>query len=70
MLLDLEKRVKDRDLYLLTTLTTLGKKLQILRNKNVLNNTPYYLKEDFSRKKIRKELQGELYNEGKKAVGT
>lgn len=55
------------------TFTTLGKKIQILNNKKLLDETSYYIKEDFSKKVLekRKSLQDELKrlrNEGKRAV--
>lgn len=55
------------------TLTTLGKKIQILKNKKTLEQTCYYLKEDFSpeilekRRNLAEEVQ-KLRKEGQNAV--
>lgn len=47
------------------TLTTYGKKIAILKNKNKLENTKVYIKEDFSPKvlEVRKSLQEQLKKE-------
>ncbi|CAG4953632.1 unnamed protein product [Colias eurytheme] len=55
------------------TLLTMGMKIQILRNKKMLENSPYYIKEDFTLDVLnkRKELQREiamLREQGKNAI--
>lgn len=57
---------------IVVTLTTLGMKINILKNKKKLNDTPYYIKEDFPREVIeeRKKLSAQLKEErdkGRKA---
>lgn len=57
---------------IVVTLNTLGIKINILKNKKKLNNTQYYIKEDFppeileERKKLSTQLQEER-NKGRKA---
>lgn len=58
---------------ILITLTTMGKKIEILQNKNKLKDTPCYIKEDFPKNVLekRKELQNEVTKyreEGIKAI--
>lgn len=58
---------------IIVTLVTVGKKIEILKNKKSLERTPYYIKEDFSQKILekRKSLQPELQKlreEGKQAI--
>ncbi|CAG5013246.1 unnamed protein product [Parnassius apollo] len=58
---------------IVTTLLTMGMKIEILKNKKNLETTSYYIKEDFPLEvlKKRKELQGEvemLKEQGKKAI--
>ncbi|XP_045783435.1 uncharacterized protein LOC123879653 [Maniola jurtina] len=50
------------------TLTTLGKKIEILKNKKLLEKTNYYIKEDYPPKvlEIRKELQEKVKVEKEK----
>lgn len=52
----------DKPRPIVLTLTTTGKKLQILKRKKTLDDSTYYIKEDFPAKilNIRKELQEEL----------
>lgn len=50
---------------ILVTLTTMGRKIEILRRRKHLENTGYYIKEDFPLKvrEIRKELQAKVKEE-------
>lgn len=62
----------DKTRPVIITFSTLGLKISILKNKKILEDTPYYLKEDYPLEVLnkRKELQEQLKNErelGKKA---
>lgn len=63
----------DKTRPIVTTLLTMGMKIEILKNKKNLERSTYYIKEDFPLEvlKKRKELQGEvekLKEQGKKAI--
>lgn len=53
---------KEKARPIIVTLTTLGRKIELLRNKKTLHNSSIYIKEDFTQKVLqkRKELQPEL----------
>lgn len=66
-----KKNTKPRPIIL--SLTTVNKKIKILKSKNALNDTPYYIKEHFSQKilnerKILNEKVKKLRCEGKNAI--
>lgn len=63
----------DKPRPIVVTFSTLGKKIDILKNKGVLKNSMYYIKEDFPRSvlQIRRDLQEQVQAErakGNKAV--
>ncbi|XP_063385471.1 uncharacterized protein LOC134671541 [Cydia fagiglandana] len=64
---------KDRPRPIVVTFTTLGTKIKLLKNKRMLNDTQYYIKEDFPKNILekRRELQEQLKIEkdkGNKAI--
>uniref|UniRef100_A0A2A4KAH5 Endonuclease-reverse transcriptase n=1 Tax=Heliothis virescens TaxID=7102 RepID=A0A2A4KAH5_HELVI len=63
----------DKPRPVVVTFTTLGRKIDILRNKGTLKDTPYYVKEDYPQSvlQIRKELQEQVnaeWEKGNKAI--
>ncbi|XP_072945489.1 uncharacterized protein [Epargyreus clarus] len=58
----------DRPRPIIITFTTLGQKINILKQKRVLNDTQFYLKEDFPKQILekRKELQEQAKQEAEK----
>lgn len=53
---------------IVVTFSTLGTKIELIKNKRVLKDTPYYFKEDFPRQVLekRRELQEQLKSEKEK----
>lgn len=54
---------------ILLTLTTMGKKIQLLKNKKHLENTPYYIQEDFPKDVLEKRKQLKLRMKEEKEKG-
>ncbi|XP_045783234.1 putative neugrin-like protein DDB_G0288135 [Maniola jurtina] len=58
---------------IILSLTTVSKKIQIIKCKNTLNNTPYYIKDDYPQKILKERITlnekvKKLRNEGKNAI--